>query len=44
MSTETAQETGAQKMRWYTVHVYSSMEKSVQRSIIERIGLSLIHI
>ena len=40
MSTETAQETGAQKMRWYTVHVYSSMEKSVQRSIIERIGRS----
>lgn len=27
-------------MRWYTVHVYSSMEKSVQRSIIERIGRS----
>ena len=40
MSTKTAQETGAQKMRWYTVHVYSSMEKSVQRSIIERIGRS----
>ncbi len=27
-------------MRWYTVHVYSSMEKSVQKSIIERIGRS----
>ncbi len=24
-------------MRWYTLHVYSSMEKSVQRAIIDRI-------
>ena len=28
------------KMRWYTLHVYSSMEKSVQKSIIERIERS----
>ncbi len=27
-------------MRWYTVHVYSSMEKSVQKSIIDRIERS----
>ncbi len=27
-------------MRWYTLHVYSSMEKSVQRAIIERIEQS----
>ncbi len=26
------------KMRWYVVHVYSGMEKSVQRALIERIG------
>ncbi len=38
------QETGEQiakpKMRWYTLHVYSSMEKSVQKAIIERIERS----
>ncbi|MDO4936571.1 MAG: transcription termination/antitermination protein NusG [Sutterellaceae bacterium] len=28
------------KMRWYTLHVYSSMEKSVQKAIIERIERS----
>ena len=27
-------------MRWYTLHVYSSMEKSVQRAIIDRIERS----
>lgn len=27
-------------MRWYTLHVYSSMEKSVQKVIIERIARS----
>ena len=40
MTAETAQETGAASMRWYTVHVYSSMEKSVQKAIIERISRS----
>ena len=25
-------------MRWYTLHVYSSMEKSVQKAIIDRIA------
>ena len=38
------QESSAQankpKMRWYTLHVYSSMEKSVQKAIIERIERS----
>lgn len=38
------QESNAQaskpKMRWYTLHVYSSMEKSVQKAIIERIERS----
>ena len=30
--------TGAsEKMRWYVVHVYSGMEKSVRRSLLERI-------
>ena len=28
----------APKMRWYVVHVYSGMEKNVQRTLIERIG------
>lgn len=28
------------QMRWYTLHVYSSMEKSVQKAIIERIERS----
>lgn len=40
MTSETVQETSAQTMRWYTVHVYSSMEKSVQKAILERIGRS----
>ncbi len=40
MSTETTEQTGGKSMRWYTVHVYSSMEKSVQKSIIERIARS----
>lgn len=35
----TAQATKPQ-MRWYTLHVYSSMEKSVQKAIIERIERS----
>ena len=41
---EQTQENDAQankpKMRWYTLHVYSSMEKSVQKAIIERIERS----
>ena len=28
------------KMRWYTLHVYSSMEKSVEKAIRERIERS----
>ena len=32
------QQVPAQKMRWYVVHVYSGMEKSVQRALTERIG------
>lgn len=28
------------RMRWYTLHVYSSMEKSVKKSIMERIERS----
>lgn len=27
----------SEKMRWYVVHVYSGMEKSVRRSLLERI-------
>ena len=30
----------APAMRWYTLHVYSSMEKSVQKAIIDRIERS----
>lgn len=30
----------APKMRWYTLHVYSSMEKSVEKAIKERIARS----
>ena len=33
-------EASAPKMRWYTLHVYSSMEKSVQKAILERIERS----
>ena len=33
-------DTQGKKMRWYTLHVYSSMEKSVQKAIIERIERS----
>ncbi len=42
MSTENEQTNtaGTPKMRWYTLHVYSSMEKSVQKSLIERISRS----
>ena len=32
------QQVAAPKMRWYVVHVYSGMEKSVQRALTERIG------
>ena len=32
------QQTATPKMRWYVVHVYSGMEKSVQRALTERIG------
>ena len=31
------QQTASPKMRWYVVHVYSGMEKSVQRALTERI-------
>lgn len=31
---------GAQQMRWYTLHVYSTMEKSVQKAIQDRIARS----
>lgn len=34
---ETSKKAG---MRWYTLHVYSSMEKSVQKAIIDRIERS----
>ena len=27
-------------MKWYTIHVYSSMEKSVKKALEERIGRS----
>ena len=37
---EVAAKPKAPGMRWYTLHVYSSMEKSVQRAIIERIEQS----
>lgn len=37
---ETEQTTEAPRMRWYTLHVYSSMEKSVQKAIEERIARS----
>ena len=30
-------------MKWYTVHVYSSMEKSVKRALEERIARSELH-
>ena len=30
-------DTQGKKMRWYTLHVYSTMKKSVQTAIIERI-------
>ena len=32
------QQVSTPKMRWYVVHVYSGMEKSVQRALTERIG------
>ena len=35
-----SQEVATTNMRWYVVHVYSGMEKSVQRALIERIGRS----
>lgn len=35
-----SQEVAKTNMRWYVVHVYSGMEKSVQRALIERIGRS----
>lgn len=47
MSTETEQTSeqtptpaAVPNMRWYTLHVYSSMEKSVQKAIKERIARS----
>lgn len=33
---------GSSRMRWYVVHVYSGMEKSVRRSLEERIARSEI--
>ena len=38
MSEMQEQQPVAPKMRWYVVHVYSGMEKSVQRALVERIG------
>ncbi len=38
--TEVAAKPKTPGMHWYTLHVYSSMEKSVQRAIIERIEQS----
>ena len=35
-----SQEVATTNMRWYVVHVYSGMEKSVQRALIERISRS----
>ena len=40
IKTEGAEPQKAGKMRWYTLHVYSSMEKSVQKAILERIERS----
>ena len=40
IKTEDAAPQKAAKMRWYTLHVYSSMEKSVQKAILERIERS----
>ena len=50
--TSTDSSAPASKKRWYVVHAYSGMEKSVQRALQERIEreglqhqfLSLIHI
>ena len=37
-----SQEVATTNMRWYVVHVYSGMEKSVQRALIERISRSSV--
>ena len=37
-----SQEVAKTNMRWYVVHVYSGMEKSVQRALIERISRSSV--